>query len=109
MTQPRGTRGRFVAEPAANPWGLTEAEENGMDAVIEHGSVVNAARELGISHNTLKYQILAAKVKIGSHAQDRNSISHFILWDRYRRERSRSEAGLALQNAWRFVASEQEV
>ena len=48
-----------------NPWGLTVAQVQAMEAVNRAGCNKGAARLLGLSHKTVEHHVAAARDRIG--------------------------------------------
>lgn len=64
-----------------NPWGLTNAEAEVMDAMVSQGRRKVAARHLGISEKTLEARSRRASIRMGYDGQD---LRRYIEWDRWR-------------------------
>lgn len=54
-----------MKQKVSNPWGLTCAEVDAMDVVCKVGSQTDAAKRLGVKLNTLKFQLLSVRRKMG--------------------------------------------
>lgn len=65
-----------------NPWNLTPAEVQAMDAMCDHGSYKGAARAIGKSARTLENQVGAAAKRMGM----QTALQRYLAWDRGRRE-----------------------
>lgn len=68
---------------AANPWGLTAAEENVLRTLCEHGCHKLAARALNRSQKTIEAHLSNAAKKM----PHRSPLARFIAFDRWDRER----------------------
>jgi hypothetical protein len=75
-----------------NPWGLTNAEAEVMDAMITTGTRKVASRQLGISPKTLEARSHRASIRMGYSGQD---VRRYIEWDRWRRSEASAQDGEA--------------
>jgi predicted DNA-binding protein (UPF0251 family) len=65
----------------SNPWNLTPALIDAMEAVIEHGSDKLAARAIGVEQNTVCARMSAARQKMG----ERHRLQAVLAYDRWKR------------------------
>jgi DNA-binding NarL/FixJ family response regulator len=72
---------RETVQRASNPWGLTAAQVEVMDALIQYGCRKLAADAMGIAVRTVDEHAGAVGRKMGA----RTGVQKILTWDRWRR------------------------